>query len=59
MMEQAGLIPDDLPACQEQLRAVLERLHELQRQLDEFLATTEERERAYKAAGSVRAATPL
>jgi transposase len=53
----AGLsppIPDDLPTCQAQLRAVLEqhaallqRFHDLERQLDETCATTEELQRSY------------
>src|SRR5919202_5418793 len=47
-------IPDDLPTCQAQLRAVLEqhaallqRFHDLERQLDETYATTEELVRSY------------
>jgi len=40
-------IPDDLSACQELLRAALVRLRDLERQLDEFVATTEELERSY------------
>jgi transposase len=47
-------IPDDLPTCQAQLRAVLEqhaallqRFHDLERQLDETCATTEELQRSY------------
>jgi transposase len=47
MTEHLDPIPDDLPACQEQLRAVLERLRDLERQLDEFVATTEELQRSY------------
>jgi transposase len=40
-------IPDDLISCREQLRAALERLGDLERQLDETCATTEELQRAY------------
>jgi transposase len=47
-------IPDDLATCQAQLRAVLEqhaallqRFHDLERQLDETCATTEELQRSY------------
>src|SRR5271165_187966 len=54
MMEQATQIPDDLPACQELLRGVLEQLHEmeiqladLKRQLDETCATNGELQRSY------------
>jgi transposase len=54
MTEHIDPIPDDLPTCQERLRAVLERLHhlerqllDLERQLDETCATTEEQRRAY------------
>jgi transposase len=54
MMEQATQIPDDLPACQELLRGVLERLHEmevqladLKRQLDETCAPNGELLRSY------------
>jgi transposase len=47
MTEHLDPIPDDLPACQEQLRAVLERLRDLEHQLDEFVATTEELQRSY------------
>src|SRR5262249_58440941 len=54
MMERSPPIPDDLPACQAQLRAVLEqhaallqRFHDLERQLDETCATTEELRRSY------------
>src|SRR6516165_3747580 len=47
MTEPIDPIPDDLPACQERLRAALERLRDLERQLDEFVATTEELQRAY------------
>ena len=34
MTEHVDRIPDDLPACQERLRAVLERLRDLERQLE-------------------------
>ena len=54
MTEPLDPIPDDLPTCQERLRAVLERLHQLEtllrdleRQLDETCATTEELRRSY------------
>jgi transposase len=47
MTEPIDLIPDDLPACQDRLRAALERLRDLERQLDEFVATTEELQRSY------------
>ncbi len=47
MTEHIDPIPEDLPACQERLRAALERLHDLERQLDEFVATTEELQRSY------------
>jgi transposase len=57
MTEYASPIPDDLAACQEQLRAarlqleqqaaLLQRLHDLERQLDETCATTEELKRSY------------
>jgi transposase len=47
MTENIDPIPDDLSACQELLRAVLVRLRDLERQLDEFVATTEELERSY------------
>ena len=54
MMEHLDHIPDDLPTCQERLRAVLERLHELEsllhdleRQLEETCSTTEELQRSY------------
>jgi transposase len=54
MMEQADQIPDDLPACQQLLRGLLERLHEmecrladLERQLDETCATNGELKRSY------------
>ena len=47
MTELIDTIPDDLPACQEQLRAALERIRDLERQLDELVATTEELQRSY------------
>jgi transposase len=54
MTEHLDQIPDDLPTCQERLRAVLERLHELEsllhdleRQLEETCSTTEELQRSY------------
>jgi transposase len=54
MTEQSLSIPDDLATCQGQLRAALEqhaallqRLHDLDRQLDETCATAEELQRAY------------
>src|SRR5262245_18181332 len=47
MTEHLDSIPDDLPACQGQLREALERLTDLERQLDEFVATTEELRRSY------------
>src|SRR6516165_2817370 len=54
MAEHSPPIPDDLPTCQAQLRAVLEqhaallqRFHDLERQLDETCATTEELQRSY------------
>src|SRR5215469_12740589 len=54
MKEHSPPIPDDLPTCQAQLRAVLEqhaallrRFHDLERQLDETCATTEELQRSY------------
>ena len=37
MTEHIDPIPDDLPTCQERLRALLERLHDLERQLEEFV----------------------
>jgi tetrahydromethanopterin S-methyltransferase subunit G len=46
MSETDVRIPDDLTSCQEQLRAALERLGDLERQLDETCATTEELQRA-------------
>src|SRR3954454_18301001 len=52
MAEHSPPIPDDLATCQAQLRAVLEqhaallqRFHDLERQLDVTCATTEELER--------------
>src|SRR3954464_15878106 len=54
MVEHSPPIPDDLASCQAQLRAVLEqhpallqRFHDLERQLDETCATTEELQRSY------------
>src|SRR5262249_45210209 len=47
MTEPIDPIPDDLPSCQDRLRAALERLCDLERQLDEFVATTEELRRSY------------
>src|SRR3954470_24101579 len=54
MAEHSPPIPDDLESCQAQLRAVLEqhaallqRFHDIERQLDETFATTEELQRAY------------
>jgi len=54
MTEHIQPIPDDLAACQEQLRvareqqaALLQRLRDLEHQLDETCGTTEELKRAY------------
>jgi len=54
MTEHSPPIPDDLASCQAQLRAVLaqhatllQRFHDLERQLDETCATTEELQRSY------------
>ncbi len=54
MMEQPHQIPDDLPACQDLLRGLLERLDEmeaqlgdLKRQLDETCTTNGELQRSY------------
>lgn len=57
MTEHSSPIPDDRAACQEQLRAareqleqqaaLLQRLHDLERQLGETCATTEELKRSY------------
>jgi transposase len=47
MAEHIDPIPDDLPTCQELLRTLLMRLRDLERQLDEFVATTEELQRTY------------
>src|SRR5688572_27230003 len=54
MKEDSRPIPDDLATCQAQLRAVLEqhaallrRFHDLEYQLDEACATTEELQRSY------------
>src|SRR5215813_14975788 len=47
MTEPIDPIPDDLPACQVRLREALERLRDLERQLDETCVTTEELQRSY------------
>src|SRR5260370_28321538 len=54
MTEHSPTIPGDLPTCQEQLRAAwerldstLQRLHDLEHQLNETCATTEELQRSY------------
>jgi len=47
MTERIDSIPDDLPTCQQRLRALLERFHDLERQIEEFVATTDELERSY------------
>jgi hypothetical protein len=54
MMEQCPQIPDDLPACQDLLRGVLEQPHEMEvqlgdfkRQLDETCATNGELQRSH------------
>ena len=54
MAEHSPPIPDDLATCQEQLRAareqqeaLLQRFHDLERQLNEIGATTEELKRSY------------
>ncbi len=47
MTDYNNPIPDDLPACQELLRAAYQRLCDLERQLDEFVATTDELKQAY------------
>jgi len=47
MTEYIDTIPDDLSACQELLRAVLVRLRDLERQLNELVGTTEELTRSY------------
>src|SRR6516164_4820027 len=54
MTEHSPPVPDDLATCQAQLRAVLEqhaallqRFHDLEHQLEETTATTEELQRAY------------
>ena len=46
-MEHPDHIPEDLATCQGLLRSAWQRLRDFERQLDEFAATTEERERAY------------
>jgi transposase len=54
MMERPTQIPDDLPACQEMLRGLLERIHELERllldlehQLEQTCSTNDELQRSY------------
>ena len=54
MMERPTQIPDDLPACQDLLRGILEQLHEMEvqlgdlnAQLDETCATNGELQRSY------------
>jgi hypothetical protein len=47
IMTEHDPIPDDLPTCQKLLRTLLMRLRDLERQLDEFVATTEEMQRTY------------
>jgi transposase len=47
MTEQLDPIPDDLSACQELLRAALQRLQDLERQLDEFVATNGDLKHSY------------
>jgi hypothetical protein len=47
MTEHNDPIPDDLPACQELLRASLARLRDLERQRDEFVATTDKLKQAH------------
>src|SRR5689334_10282826 len=54
MTEHLDPIPDDLPTCQARLRAVLERLQDLERQLhdlecqlEETCATTDDLQRSY------------
>ncbi len=54
MMERPDPIPDDLPACQEMLRGLLERIRELERlllnlehQLEQTCSTTDELQRSY------------
>jgi transposase len=54
MMERTDPIPDDLPACQEMLRGLLERIRELERllldleyQLEQTCSTTDELQRSY------------
>jgi transposase len=54
MMERSTQIPDDLPACQEMLRGLLERIHELERllldlehQLEQTCSTNDELQRSY------------
>jgi transposase len=54
MTEQLDQIPDDLPTCQERLRAVLDRLcdlerqlHDLEYQLEQTCSTNDELQRSY------------
>jgi transposase len=54
MMERPTQIPDDLPACQEMLRGLMERIRELERllldlehQLEQTCSTSDELERSY------------
>ena len=54
MMEHPTHIPDDLPACQEMLRGLMERIRELERllldlehQLEQTCSTTDELQRSY------------
>src|SRR5512142_1491576 len=47
MTEHLDTIPDDLPTCQELLRGALKQLHDLEYQLDQTCATTEELQRSY------------
>jgi transposase len=47
MTEHLDPIPDDLSACQELLRAALQRLQDLERQLEEFVATNGDLKHSY------------
>jgi len=47
MTEHLDPIPDDLSACQGLLRAALERLQDLERQLEEFVATNGDLKHSY------------
>jgi transposase len=47
MTEHPDPIPDDLSDCQELLRAALQRLQDLERQLDEFVATNGDLKHSY------------